>query len=146
MDAELALSWRSRGVPQKIAEVVPTDGADGTSCRYNASAFRLAPPRTKLSPLLFVEGACLRRICMTAVRRLMLLTCAVAVLPLSGQTSQGTKTTVSVPPAPAAPAATGQVSQDERATPPVTAETDGDANNPRALRLSLHSAGKTPLT
>jgi outer membrane protein len=83
---------------------------------------------------------------MTAVRRLMLLTCAVAVLPLSGQTSQGTKTAQSPSPAPAAAAATTSISQDEKATPPVTADTDADANNPRALRLSLDSAVKTSLT
>src|ERR1700682_296378 len=101
---------------------------------------------TKLSPLLFVEGACLRRICMTAVRRLMLLTCAMAVLPLSAQTSRGTKTTPASPPAPAAAAASTPVSQDVQATPRVTAETDADANNPRALRISLDSAVKTSLT
>jgi len=86
---------------------------------------------------------------MTAVRRLMLLTCAVAVLPLSAQTSRGTKTTQTPAPSPApaaAPATTSAASDVPRTTPPVTADTDADANNPRALRLSLANAVRPSIT
>jgi HAE1 family hydrophobic/amphiphilic exporter-1 len=59
---------------------------------------------------------------MTAVRRLLTIaSLAVAAMPLVAQT-----------PAPATPA--------RRATAPVTAETDQDLNNPRAMRLSLDEA------
>jgi outer membrane protein len=73
---------------------------------------------------------------MTAVRRLILLTCAFAALPLVAQTSKGT-------PAPA-PAET-RTSEVPTATPPVTADTDADAKNPRALTLSLAEAIRTTL-
>src|SRR6201988_718516 len=83
---------------------------------------------------------------MTAVRRLMLLTCAVAVLPLSGQTSQGTKTTQTSPTPAAVAASTTTNPNYMKATPPVTADTDADENNPRSLRISLDTAVKTSLT
>lgn len=86
---------------------------------------------------------------MTAVRRLMLLTCAVAAIPLVAQTSRGTKTTTSSP-APAAAAATTTTTTSEvtvpTSTPPVAADTDQDVNNPRALKLSLDTAVRTSLT
>ncbi len=88
---------------------------------------------------------------MTAVRRLMLLTCAVAAIPLLAQTSGGKKTTKPAPsPAPAAEAAqpepTTPASDVPSSTPPVTADTDQDANNPRALKLSLDTAVRTSLS
>lgn len=91
---------------------------------------------------------------MTAVRRLMLLTCAVAAIPLFAQTSGGKKTTKPAPsPAPAAEAAqtepttTASPATDVPAsTPPVTADTDQDANNPRALKLSLDNAVRTSIS
>src|SRR5258708_25723840 len=93
-------------------------------------------PSTKLLTNALRRRACLRRICMTAVRRLMLLTCAVAVLPLSAQTSRGTKTTQTPAPspAPAAAAASTPAPPDvPRTTPPLTADTHPAANNPPAL-------------
>src|SRR5206468_6246450 len=92
-------------------------------------------------------------ICMTAVRRLMLLTCAMAAVPLFAQTSRGTKTTKPAPsPVPAAEAAQTQpvaatpASDVPTTTPVVTADTDQDVKSPRALRLSLDDAVRTSLT
>lgn len=91
---------------------------------------------------------------MTAVRRLMLLTCAVAAIPLFAQTSGGKKTTKPAPsPAPAAEAAqteptttTTPATDVPASTPPVSADTDQDANNPRALKLSLDNAVRTSIS
>src|SRR5438034_916620 len=94
-----------------------------------------------------------RRICMTAVRRLMLLTCAVAAIPLLAQTSGGKKTAKPAPsPVPAAEAAqietagSPAASEVPTSTPPVTADTDQDLTNPRALKLSLDNAVRTSIT
>jgi HAE1 family hydrophobic/amphiphilic exporter-1 len=87
----------------------------------------------------------------------MLLTCAVAAIPLFAQTSSGKKTTKPAPsPAPAAEAAqtettttttTTAVTTDvPSSTPHVTADTDQDANNPRALKLSLDTAVRTSIS
>jgi HAE1 family hydrophobic/amphiphilic exporter-1 len=83
----------------------------------------------------------------------MLLTCAVAAIPLFAQTSGGKKTTKPAPsPAPAAEAAqtettTTAVTTDvPSSTPPVSADTDQDANNPRALKLSLDTAVRTSIS
>jgi outer membrane protein TolC len=69
---------------------------------------------------------------MTAVRRLILLTCAAAAYPLLAQTS-------------VAPAANPQTTEVQRSTPPVTADTDADLTSPRALKLSLDEAIRTSL-
>jgi len=71
---------------------------------------------------------------MTAVRRLISIAClALAAATLSAQqtqtTTQSTTATTSVP----------------RATAPVTADTDKDVNDPRALRLSLDDAVRTSI-
>ena len=81
-----------------------------------------------------------------AVRRLLIIACAASALPLSAQTTKKTTTTtpatvttspsgapVDVPPADQAPTVT------------VSADTDKDVSNPRALRLSLDDAIHTML-
>jgi len=65
---------------------------------------------------------------MTAVRRLLIAYMAVAAMPLGAQTRP---TTTQTTPAPAAT---------PRQTAPVSAETDTDLDNPRAMRLSLKEA------
>jgi outer membrane protein TolC len=90
---------------------------------------------------------------MTAVRRLLIILCvAMTAATLSAQTTkkkgsaatpaQAPPTSTSANPAPAdEQPATSSV---PTATPPVTADTDSDLNDPRALRLSLSDAvGKT---
>ncbi|HEV7426448.1 MAG TPA: TolC family protein [Thermoanaerobaculia bacterium] len=83
-----------------------------------------------------------------AVRRLLIIACVASALPLSAQTTK--KTTASTPPpvtvstspsgAPAdVPAA------DQAPTVTVSAATDQDVNNPRAMRLSLDDAIHTML-
>jgi HAE1 family hydrophobic/amphiphilic exporter-1 len=75
----------------------------------------------------------------------MLLTCAAAALPLIAQTSGGTKTTRTPAPSPA-PATAAANTEIPPATPPVTADTDQDVKNPRALRLGLEDAIRTSIT
>ena len=62
---------------------------------------------------------------MTAVRKLAVVVCCLAAPALFAQTKPATA---------AAPS-----------TPPVTADTDRDIDNPRALRLSLDDALKTAM-
>lgn len=64
---------------------------------------------------------------MTAVRRLLIIVCAFAAAIASAQT-----TTVTTNP-------------DQAATPPVSADTDRDVSDPRALRLTLDEALKTAM-
>ena len=71
---------------------------------------------------------------MTAVRRLLIAYMAVAAMPLGAQTMQTTPR-----------ATTTQTTTTARETPPVTAETDADLNNPRALRLGLDDAIRTTI-
>src|SRR5688572_23561501 len=68
-----------------------------------------------------------RRTCMTAVRRLLIIVCAFAAAIASAQT-----TTVTTNP-------------DQAATAPVSADTDRDVSNPRALKLTLDDALKTAM-
>jgi outer membrane protein len=84
---------------------------------------------------------------MTAVRRLVAVFCLVSVTAL-GQTTGTTKQTTP----PAAPAPTTvttepsvTVTQQPPAAPTVTADTDKDLSNPRALRLSLDETLKTSI-
>jgi HAE1 family hydrophobic/amphiphilic exporter-1 len=84
----------------------------------------------------------------TAVRRLLIIACVASALPLSAQTTK--KTTTSTPqPATVTtdPVRNGvDVPQaDQAPTVTVSADTDKDANNPRALRLSLDDAIHTML-
>jgi outer membrane protein len=83
-----------------------------------------------------------------AVRRLLIIACVASALPLSAQTTK--KTTASTPPpvtvstSPSgAPADVPQA--DQAPTVTVSADTDRDVNNPRALRLSLDDAIHTML-
>src|SRR2546423_7290088 len=65
--------------------------------------------------------------CMTAVRRLFAAICAFGAMSLAAQTRPTTTQTTTIEPV----------------TAPVSADTDRDLNNPRALRLSLDDALKT---
>src|ERR1051325_512759 len=73
--------------------------------------------------------------CMTPIRRLLLVVCiAMSALALHAQTTDTTttnKTTTQT---------TSEQQQVEEYSAPVTADTDKDANNPRALKLSLRDA------
>ena len=85
----------------------------------------------------------------TAVRRLLIIACVASAVSLSAQT--GKKKTASEPqPASTMTTASAQSStdvpkSDQAATPPVTADTDKDASDPRAMRLSLDDAIHTTL-
>ena len=83
---------------------------------------------------------------MTAVRNLTAIVCSLAAPVLLGQTTSATPkpatATVQVSATPATATTTTTVAP---ATPPVTADTDRDQNDPRALRLSLEDAVKTAL-
>jgi HAE1 family hydrophobic/amphiphilic exporter-1 len=84
----------------------------------------------------------------TAVRRLLIIACVASALPLSAQTTK--KTTTSTPqPATVTtdPVRNGvDVPQaDQAPTVTVSADTDKDVNNPRAMRLSLDDAIHTML-
>ncbi len=65
---------------------------------------------------------------MTAVRRLLIIVCAVTAGTLAAQTPPTTTT------------ATTTTAEVPRETPPVTADTDQDINNPQALKLSMNDA------
>jgi outer membrane protein len=84
----------------------------------------------------------------TAVRRLLIIACVASALPLSAQT---TKKTTTSRPQPATvttdPVRNGvDVPQaDQAPTVSVSADTDKDVNNPRAMRLSLDEAIQTML-
>lgn len=79
---------------------------------------------------------------MTAVRKFTAIVVCVAAPALLAQTKPGTapKTTTSVPTVEANTQTTSAP-----ATPPVTADTDKDLDNPRAMRLSLDDALKTAM-
>jgi outer membrane protein len=85
----------------------------------------------------------------TAVRRLLIIACATGALSLSAQTTK--KTTASTPqPISDQTISPAQTSvdipkADQAATPPVSAETDKDASDPRAMKLSLDAAIHTTL-
>src|SRR5439155_1415484 len=88
------------------------------------------------------------RICMTAVRRLLIIVCAFAATMASAQT---TKKPASPAPAPAPtivttnPASADVPVTDQAATVAVSADTDKDLSDPRALRLTLDDAIKTAM-
>ena len=83
-----------------------------------------------------------------AVRRLLIIACVVSALPLSAQTKK--KTTASTPtPVTVSTSTSGAPSDvppaDQAPTVTVSADTDKDVNNPRAMRLSLDEAIRTML-
>jgi HAE1 family hydrophobic/amphiphilic exporter-1 len=86
----------------------------------------------------------------TAVRRLLIIACVVSAVSLQAQTTK--KTTTKTTPQPAtvttdpAHANTDIPKSDQVVTGTVTADTDKDMNDPRALRLSLDDAIHTMLT
>src|SRR5437667_8561016 len=98
-----------------------------------------------------------RRTCMTAVRRLLIIVCALAATMASAQTTRRPRTNRPAPaPAPAnpeptpttlttSPAQSDMPARDQAATAPVTADTDKDVSNPRALHLTLDEAIKTTM-
>jgi outer membrane protein len=71
---------------------------------------------------------------MTAVSRLMLIVCVTGATTLAAQTSQPTN-----------PTTAASSPQLQRVTAPVTADTDRDASDPRALKLSLDDAIRTSI-
>jgi outer membrane protein len=86
----------------------------------------------------------------TAVRRLLIIACVVSAVSLSAQTKKKTTTMPSTPePATVttdqAQSSTDVPKSDQAATPPVSADTDKDASDPRAMRLSLDDAIHTTL-
>ncbi|MEA2166330.1 MAG: outer membrane protein [Thermoanaerobaculia bacterium] len=86
----------------------------------------------------------------TAVRRLLIIICVTSAVSLSAQTTKKTTTKpasaqpVSVTTDPAQ-ANVDIPKSDQAATPPVTVDTDKDASDPRAMRLSLDDAIHTTL-
>ena len=89
---------------------------------------------------------------MTAVRRLLIIVCALAATTMaSAQTTRRTPTKPAPAPAPEPTAVTTNPEQvsvptsDQAATAPVTADTDQDVKNPRALHLTLDGAVKTAM-
>jgi outer membrane protein len=83
-----------------------------------------------------------------AVRRLLIIACVASALPLFAQTTK--KTTTSIPsPVTVTTSPTGAPVDvppaDQAPTVSVTADTDKDVNNPRAVRLSLDDAVHTML-
>jgi len=84
----------------------------------------------------------------TAVRRLLIIACVASVLSLSAQTSKKTTTTSSTPANVTTDPAQANVDipkSDQAMTAPVSADTDKDASDPRATRLSLDAAVHTAL-
>jgi len=71
---------------------------------------------------------------MTAVSRLMLIVCVTGATTLAAQTTQ-----------PTTPTTASSSPQLQRVTAPVTADTDRDVKDPRALRLSLDDAIRTSI-
>jgi outer membrane protein len=85
----------------------------------------------------------------TAVRRLLIIVCVASAVSLSAQTAKK-KTAPEPQPAStmttdSAQSSTDVPKADQAATPPVTADTDKDASDPRAMRLSLDDAIHTTL-
>src|SRR5258708_15457390 len=84
----------------------------------------------------------------TAVRRLLIIACAASALSLSAQTTKKTTTTSSTPASVATDPAQSNVDipkSDQAMTAAVSADTDKDASDPRAMRLSLDGAVHTAL-
>jgi len=84
----------------------------------------------------------------TAVRRLLIIACVVSTLSLSAQTTKKTTTTSSTPATVTTDPAQANVDipkSDQAMTAPVSADTDKDASDPRATRLSLDAAVHTAL-
>jgi HAE1 family hydrophobic/amphiphilic exporter-1 len=79
----------------------------------------------------------------TAVRRLLIIACVASAVSLSAQTTKKSTAKAPAPPATVYPDPVQTQTNadipkaDQAATPPVTADTDKDADNPRALRLTL---------
>ena len=83
---------------------------------------------------------------MTAVRRLLIILCVVAAATLSAQTTKkGTATTPSPTSVSTDPGEATRSSSTTPETPPSTADTDKDLNDPRALKLSLEDAVRTTM-
>lgn len=86
----------------------------------------------------------------TAVRRLLIIACVVSAVSLSAQTTKKSTTMAPAQPAPVS-ADTAQTNTDipkadQAATPPVTADTDKDADDPQAMKLSLDDAIHTMMS
>src|SRR5947209_11544867 len=91
-----------------------------------------------------------RRVYMNfAVRRLLIIACAASALPLFAQTTKKTPASTP-PPVTVRTSPSGAPSDvppaDQAPTVTVSAATDQDVNNPRAMRLSLDDAIHTMLT
>ena len=86
---------------------------------------------------------------MTAVRRLLIIVCVFAATMTSAQTTRKPRPTPAPEPAPTTvstnPAQADVPMSDQAATAPVTADTDRDVNDPRAMHLTLDSAIKTAM-
>jgi HAE1 family hydrophobic/amphiphilic exporter-1 len=84
----------------------------------------------------------------TAVRRLLIIACVASALSLPAQTTKKTTTTSSTPANVTTDPAQSNVDipkSDQAMTAPVSADTDKDASDPRAMRLSLDGAVHTAL-
>jgi HAE1 family hydrophobic/amphiphilic exporter-1 len=85
---------------------------------------------------------------MTAVRRLLIIVCALAATTMASAQTTRRRPTPAPPPAPEPTTVTTNPEQvnvppsDQAATAPVTADTDKDISNPRALHLTLDEAIK----
>lgn len=83
---------------------------------------------------------------MTAVRRLLIIACAFGATMTSAQTTRPTPKPAPEPTTVSTNPATADVpASDQAATAPVTADTDKDLNNPRALKITLDDAIKTAM-
>jgi outer membrane protein TolC len=86
---------------------------------------------------------------MTAVRRLLIIVCVFAATMASAQTTRKPRPTPAPEPAPTTvstnPAQADVPLSDQAATAPVTADTDRDVNDPRAMHLTLDNAIKTAM-
>src|SRR3954470_5253389 len=111
----------------------------GPPCRCSARA------RTETIPTMLRRRGVSRRVYMNfAVRRLLIIACVASALPLSAQTTKKTSTPVTVSTSPSgAPA--DVPAADQAPTVTVSADTDRDVNNTRAMRLSLDDAIHTML-
>jgi HAE1 family hydrophobic/amphiphilic exporter-1 len=81
----------------------------------------------------------------TAVRRLLIIACVASAVSLSAQTTKKTPQPISDQTISPAQTSVDIPKADQAATPPVSAETDKDASDPRATRLSLDDAIHTSL-
>src|SRR6267142_907217 len=106
--------------------------------------------RETIHRLLRRRGVSRRVYMSTAVRRLLIIACVASVFSLSAQTTKKTTTKTSTPqPATVttdpAPASVDMPKADQAVTAPVSADTDKDASNPNAMRLTLDAAVHTAL-